>query len=73
MLNYFEVLTFVCNLQIKTKNLSEINDFYRCWKQTKYYRTWKLKNKDRPKGASYQATLTNGTLSDLVFHERGSL
>ena len=36
-------------LQIKTKTEKEIHDFYRCWKQTKYYRTWKLKSKDRPK------------------------
>ena len=49
--------------KIKSKSLSEINDFYRCWKHTKYYKTWKLKNKDRPK--------VQGTLNDLIFHDRG--
>ena len=34
-------------LQIKTKTFKEVNEFYRCWKQTKYYRTWKAKHKDR--------------------------
>ena len=42
-------LTFI--VQIKSKSLKEIHDFYRSWKQTKYYKTWKQKNKDRLKSA----------------------
>ena len=49
-------------LQIKSKSEQEIYQFYRCWKYTKYYKTWKLKAKDRPKLVA--------SLSDLIFHER---
>lgn len=49
--------------QIKSKTEQEIYEFYRCWKYTKYYRTWKLKSKDRPKH-------NVASLSDLVYHER---
>jgi len=40
------------NLQIKTKTLNEIYDYYRSWKQTKYYKTWKIKSKERAKAAA---------------------
>ncbi len=49
--------------QIKSKNEKEIYEFYRCWKYTKYYKTWKLKAKDRPKH-------NLASLSDVVYHER---
>lgn len=52
------------HLQIRTKSLKEIHDFYRCWKQTKYYRTWKQKSKDRMRAAAMSA--------DVFFAERPS-
>ena len=48
---------------MKTKNEQEIYEFYRCWKYTKYYKTWKLKSKDRPKH-------NMASLSDIIYHER---
>ncbi len=36
-------------LQIPTKTHGEIYDFYRSWKQTKYYKTWKQRGKERTK------------------------
>ena len=62
----FFLLTF-CSLfltfQIKSKTEQEIYEFYRCWKYTKYYKTWKLKAKDRPKH-------NMASLSDLILHDR---
>ena len=65
MICYF-LLIFdnVCTCtQMKTKNEQEIYEFYRCWKYTKYYKTWKLKSKDRPKH-------NMASLSDIIYHER---
>ena len=45
---------------IRSKTLKEINDFYRCWKFTSQYQTWKQKQKDRPR--------TNADISDAIFH-----
>mmetsp|Transcript_30190 Transcript_30190/g.40133 ORF Transcript_30190/g.40133 Transcript_30190/m.40133 type:complete len:96 (-) Transcript_30190:261-548(-) len=48
---------------IKSKTEQEIYEFYRCWKYTKYYRTWKLKAKDRPKN-------NMASLNELIYHDR---
>ena len=53
----------IYTVQIKSKSEQQIYEFYRCWKYTKYYRTWKQKSKDRPKH-------NMASLSDVVFHER---
>ena len=50
-------------LQIKSKTEQEIYEFYRCWKYTKYYKTWKLKAKDRPKH-------NMASLNELIYHDR---
>ena len=50
-------------LQIKSKTEQQIYEFYRCWKYTKYYRTWKLKAKDRPKN-------NMASLNEVVYHDR---
>ena len=31
----------IYTVQIKSKSEQQIYEFYRCWKYTKYYRTWK--------------------------------
>ena len=49
-------------MQIKSKTEQEIYEFYRCWKYTKYYKTWKVKAKDRPK--------LTASLSDVIYHDR---
>ena len=47
------------SVQIRTKTLKEINDFYRCWKYTPHYQTWKAKQKDRPRPVA--------DISDMIF------
>ena len=46
-------------LQIRSKTLKEINDFYRCFKYTDQYKTWKAKQKDRPRPVA--------DISDMIF------
>jgi hypothetical protein len=46
-------------LQILTKTLKEINEFYRIWKYTAHYQTWKAKQKDRPRPVA--------DISDMIF------
>lgn len=44
---------------IRTKTLKEINEFYRIWKYTAHYQTWKAKQKDRPRPVA--------DISDMIF------
>jgi len=44
---------------ILTKTLKEINEFYRIWKYTAHYQTWKAKQKDRPRPVA--------DISDMIF------
>jgi len=50
---------FLFCLQILTKTLKEINEFYRIWKYTAHYQTWKAKQKDRPRPVA--------DISDMIF------
>lgn len=52
-------------LQIKSKSLNQIHDFYRCWKQTKYYRQWKLKSRERARALATQQLLNESSRSSL--------
>ena len=38
-------ILILISIKLKNKTQSEIQDFYRCWKQTPYYKEWKKQNK----------------------------
>ena len=59
---YVSIVTFLVSIfchQIRTKTLKEINEFYRIWKYTAHYQTWKAKQKDRPRPVA--------DISDMIF------